>query len=504
MRFRLPRFLHRLDVRFGIAIVLLILPPALFGDRVIDLFAGGRGLGIDSPERWVPAQMWGDRLMCRAPASDDWVFQPKAEDREYVQRELGEAGIEYVLLTRRGNVLLSSPKLDLPVGKPCPLPVETTIKHGGVEYSVLAAPVTRFNVLAATFVVLRPPGAQIPFPMPPDLSFLPGHGETPGPWHGRNVTTAMHVHFEAWVEASAWVGVASLVAIVLGLAVLVSWWVARPLRRLVRATRSRGSLPGPFVVRGNDEIAELARALNAMRERIVELLSEAETRDSKRRELLAGISHDLRTPLTSLRLCLERAQRSEDASQIDEILGVARHDAERVELFARDLVELAKLELDEGIVAETLYPQELVSQALRSVRPLAHESGIELESRYAPDVGPVEVDGHLMLRAFENVLRNAIRHADTRVQVVVDATSEGIRFEIHDDGPGFPGGPGQVDPASLDTPPTGLGLGLKIAQRILEAHGSTIEARNGERETVVGWSLHDSVCQVQKPLNVAS
>ena len=109
--------------------------------------------------------------------------------------------------------------------------------------------------------------------------------------------------------------------------------------------------------------------------------------------------------------------------------------------------------------------------AAPALTPLAAKSGLAL--RVAPDVGLPSVtgDGRRLLRVLENLVRNAIEHARTHVEVRAAAAPNGVGVEVLDDGPGLLADPQASDARRADA----AGLGLQIARRILEAHGSALE-----------------------------
>lgn len=281
--------------------------------------------------------------------------------------------------------------------------------------------------------------------------------------------------------------VALATALVLGL--LASLLLSRRIVRLVRQTENTGAdgLPGPFDARGGDEIAVLSGAMNAMRTRIRDLVSGLEQRDAARSEWVAQVSHDLRTPLTSLRVCLERAESRVAEGSSDELreaLQLARHDAHRLQTLAENLLEAARLEIGAPLAIEPVLPREVLRDALRSVQPLADGAGVQLSMTADGGVEDCEADGQRLVRACENLLRNAVRHASGAVEAGVRADRDGVEFWVRDDGGGFGGAPGPVaieaarSGASGDE---GASLGLLVVERVAQAHGGAVELENLDR-----------------------
>ncbi|MCB9851365.1 MAG: HAMP domain-containing histidine kinase [Phycisphaerales bacterium] len=246
-------------------------------------------------------------------------------------------------------------------------------------------------------------------------------------------------------------------------------------------------LPGPFAVSGDDEIARLATALNTMRGRIEQLVGRLEDRDRQRREWIAQVSHDLRTPLTALSACLERAMErySNDGKPHDrgliEAIQVARQDGQRLQTLVDDLFELARLDAGEKLVAEPVPPGELVRQTVRGLRPLAEARNLKLTADVAPSLPTVRADGRRLMRALENMLRNAIHFAKARVVLSVYVDEGMLKFEVSDDGPGLPVKAGIVRLGQSDSAakrPDSAGLGLIVTRRVATAHGGKLDGRN--------------------------
>lgn len=284
-----------------------------------------------------------------------------------------------------------------------------------------------------------------------------------------------------WVLRFAMVGL---------VAMLFSWLVTRRLAKLAAVARvdlATANATG-FAIGGSDEIADLARALAESRQHVQSLLDELGTRDRARREWIAQVSHDLRTPLTALVARLERAlpvvdrllnpscpePGLEPAQQLREAINTALADTDRVAQLARDLLEAARLDLEDQIESEALLVGELVLRVGQELAPLAAKSGLELSVAPAPGMPMVLGDGRRLLRVLENLVRNAIEHAHGRVEVRAAAVADRVCVEVLDDGPGLLADPAASDARRADA----AGLGLRIARHILAAHGSALELVN--------------------------
>jgi len=286
--------------------------------------------------------------------------------------------------------------------------------------------------------------------------------------------------WELIATLTSWLMVALLA---FGMSLLMSWMITRRLTRLATAVQE-GPVDRPegLEVAGHDEIAALGSAVQESRTRVAELVAELEQRDTDRREWVAQVSHDLRTPLTALDASLFRARETLDklpeGEQRDAILSaveVAQHDSVRVLELASDLLEVARLELPNALILEELLPGEITSRVVRALGPLADLRGLKLRLDCPSDLPAIECDGNRLMRAFENLLKNAIEHAKSSVELVVSSVEGGVRFQVLDDGPGFADATVQADrsprrPHRADS----VGLGLVVVTRVLDAHGSSL------------------------------
>lgn len=287
----------------------------------------------------------------------------------------------------------------------------------------------------------------------------------------------------------------------------VSHIVTRRLRALADAVREPilpgGPLPGPFKPGPPDEIGVLATALNEMRERIQELVAALAERDFERRRWVALVSHDLRNPLQALTACVDRAaveaRRIKDddrrASMLD-LLATARHDVDRFEVLTLDLLDIARLDAEDALNLEPVPPGELARAAAKGLRVLAQNQGRSLDVEVGPRSPELLADGRRVLRALENLLRNAIQHARSHVVLRVTRTDDGVvaagvRFAVEDDGGGLPTeADGRVDVARLGAYKSrddSAGLGLVVARRVAETHGGRIGAHNRPEGGACVW-----------------
>ncbi len=274
-----------------------------------------------------------------------------------------------------------------------------------------------------------------------------------------------------------WLALASLLA--LGLAagggVVLARRVTRPLRSLDDAAQriAAGDLTTRVDVPvTNDELADLARSVNGMSAAL------QRSRDHERSFLLS-ISHDLRTPLTSIR---GYAEAIADGAAADDqrAATVILSESRRLERLVADLLELAHLDAQRF----SLRPvdadiAEIVEEAAEAFRPAFEEAGVGLDVAVT---GPLRaiVDPDRLGQVVANLVENALKHADRSVQVVARSTSDAQRIEVVDDGAGIPHDErdrvfdrlyaGQ----RVSLRQVGSGLGLAIVAELVEAMGGAV------------------------------
>src|SRR5215208_3053513 len=265
----------------------------------------------------------------------------------------------------------------------------------------------------------------------------------------------------------------------------------------VRAGTERiagGELGSEVKVEGHDEVAGLAADFNRMA-RALEVAAEREREVEKsRRDLVAAVSHDLRTPLASTRALIEALADgvAENPETQRRYLTSASRELEHLSRLVDDLFELARIEA--GLLELTLEEaslHDMISDTISSFQPQAEQKGIRLLGEVSGNVDPVLANPPKLQRVLHNLVSNALRHTPQDGAVTLRAAPEGdvTRVEVSDTGEGiasedlprvfersFRGEQSRTRPNEDGAP--GAGLGLAIARGLVEAHGGTMNVQS--------------------------
>jgi len=261
---------------------------------------------------------------------------------------------------------------------------------------------------------------------------------------------------------------------------LLARHLTSPLRTMQKTIERFGH--GDFSARVNsrrgDELGQLARTVDQMAERIDLLLK-------SQRRLLQDISHELRSPLARLGVAVELARGGGDASLA---LTRVEREADRLNTLVGELIQVTRAEGDpEGLNTELVQLDELVRTILDDVHIEAQKKSVSLH----PRISEVAIQGNpeLLRRAYENIIRNAIRYSPENCQVDVTLSQQAaaVSLAVRDYGPGVPPDalPSIFDPfyrveKDRGRNSGGVGLGLAIARRAVELHHGTMRAVNRE------------------------
>jgi two-component system, OmpR family, sensor kinase len=287
--------------------------------------------------------------------------------------------------------------------------------------------------------------------------------------------------------------------------------VTRKLKRLAEAMESFkdgafrekilfSPLPPPARA---DEIDRVAATYNEMAERMTAMIRELQRQETVRRDLVANVSHDLRTPLASLRGYLETLIIKGDSLSADEqrtYLAIAAQQTERLARLVAELFELAKLEAKDVTVQAEAFPvAELIQDVVQKFELDAQRRHLDIRAEVGADLPFVMADIALVERVLQNLIDNALRHtpAGGSVTVTTRARERDVLITVADTGSGIAKDhlPHIFErlyraDKSRDSRSGGAGLGLAIAWQIAELHGGriTVESEPG-RGTAFSFSL---------------
>ncbi len=274
------------------------------------------------------------------------------------------------------------------------------------------------------------------------------------------------------------------------LALIITRSISEPLRRIALAAReiAQGHYDQELDITAPDEVRSLAHSFNVMARQV-------EASQQAQRDFVANVSHELKTPLTSIQgfsqALLDGTAKDEEARR--RAAQIVSDEAERMTRLVDDLLDLARIEAGQIVMAhEPLEVGRLLRGCVEKFALRAEESGVDLKLEIEDikaEGRPLLGDGDRLAQVFTNLIDNALKHTPHGGRVIVAArpVSEGQQLEISvaDSGPGIPAEDlsriferfYQVD-KSRAKGKGGVGLGLAIAREIVQAHGGKIEAES--------------------------
>ncbi len=276
--------------------------------------------------------------------------------------------------------------------------------------------------------------------------------------------------------------------VAVGLSALIARSVARPLQRMSKAAEhiADGDLSQRVPVDGPHEVRMLAQSFNEMTEQV------AATQEVQR-DFLANVSHDLRTPLTSIQGFSQAIAEgvASDPEAAQHAAQIIHDEAGRLHRMVESLLDLARIESGQmEMQRRPLWLGDVLRAVAESSSMRARDKGVQLDVQIPSTLPRVTGDGDRLAQVFTNLLDNAIRHTPSggRVSLDATATSDALIVAVRDTGEGIP--PAdlsriferfyQVDKSRQRGRRTGSGLGLAISQQIIEAHGGRIEVASVE------------------------
>jgi signal transduction histidine kinase len=387
-------------------------------------------------------------------------FTPTGTPSRQLNRVIGQVPNPVVVVDDSGKVLAGDLEVPATVHRALAGAVDTAT-NGRIEY--LGVPVLRRGaVVGAVYLSHR----------------LEGSGPA-----GAIAGTARFVR-NVWWQFLLAGAIAAFIA--LFLARILARGMTQPLRDMAQAARrmARGDYRVGVAVRSRDEVGQLAQAFNRM-------AGEMESLERLRRDLVANVSHELKTPISALRAHLENLLDGV-ADPNPELIEVMLQQSERLSRLIDQLLDLSRLESgDVPMEIEPVPLGPLVDRVLREVEVAWPDraSAVEVRNQVPGDLPPMQADRERIHQVLFNLLDNAVRFTPPGGVVTVRAMRENGSCEVlvEDTGPGIPKEHipfvferfYRADPArSRDD--GGTGLGLAIARSVVEAHGGKIWAESAE------------------------
>ncbi|MBL4586452.1 MAG: HAMP domain-containing histidine kinase [Flavobacteriales bacterium] len=285
------------------------------------------------------------------------------------------------------------------------------------------------------------------------------------------------------------------------------WFLTKNLRGIVRVVRrfQEGDLEARIENPDNSDVAVLANTFNEMADTIVQNMDEIKGVDRLRRELIANVSHDLRTPLAILKGYIETLQiKKETLTEIEkeQYLQIVQDSSDRLAFLISQLFEYSKLE------AKQVEPQkeafaitDLAGDLISNYQVMAQKKNINLKFEAEKNIPLAFADIGLVERAIQNLMDNALKFTPEggSISLKVEPSDKFISVTVSDTGPGIE----EADQAAIfdryeqakqDHKRHGIGLGLAIVKKIMELHNTTI--------TLVSKPNEGSSFQFLLPVNV--
>lgn len=258
---------------------------------------------------------------------------------------------------------------------------------------------------------------------------------------------------------------------------------------------AHGDLGSRVEIHGRDEVAFLAADVNTLADRLMAAEEERQAIDRERRDLTTAISHDLRTPLASLRAMVEALDDAVvgEPAEVQRYYSTMKREIERLSRMIDDLFELSRI--DSGAIELDLRPvalDEVAAEVVDAMQAAARLGDVALTLEASPDTPPVPVDGERIERALSNLVRNALEHtpAGGRVDVSVGNDNGWVALTVRDSGRGIDTADlphiwdrfyrAEKSRRRLNGSGDGAGLGLAIVKGIVEAHGGEVAVESAD------------------------
>lgn len=299
-----------------------------------------------------------------------------------------------------------------------------------------------------------------------------------------------------------WMGINLNQWVIIGIIILIYVFITRKkFRRLANVFEAtekmkNGELDKPLEIKGEDDVAKLAGNINGIVEKLKEITLEEKKAQTTKNDLITNVSHDLRTPLTSIIGYLNLIETDEyrDEVQLRHYTGIAYEKAKRLNVLINDLFELTKMQ--NGVVVlrtSKVNLVELLGQIVSEFQYQIKCNEMESRVRFSDDKLVVNGDSDKLVRAFENLITNSIKYGKEGyyIDIVTKKIGNFALVQVINYGEEIPEEDikyifdrfYRVD-KSRNSEEGGSGLGLSITKNIIELHKGTISALSDSEKTV--------------------
>lgn len=246
---------------------------------------------------------------------------------------------------------------------------------------------------------------------------------------------------------------------------------------------SKGDFNVRIPISGTDEATQLARSFNNMADQLKDL-------EATRRDFVSNVSHELRSPLTSMRGFLEAMQDGTiGRDEYDKYIDVGLSETRRMTTMVNDLLDLARIESGKTAIRLEIFDiNELIRRTLITFEARIYDQHMEVEVKFAQEQYFVEADSAQISQVLRNIIDNAIKYspAGSKLRIATYALRKEVYVSIQDSGQGIPEEDVphvfdrfyKVEKAHTPTKQSGTGLGLSIVKRIIDQHGQTITLKS--------------------------
>lgn len=294
-------------------------------------------------------------------------------------------------------------------------------------------------------------------------------------------------------------------------AILLAQRITGPLKKLVEATVriSKGKLAQRIDITSQDEIGNLAKSFNKMSRQLLlarKKMEEANIKLIQAEKLAsigrisAGIAHEIRNPLTSVKLNIQKLMQSENLNDLEkEHLDISQEGIKHMEKSIKDLLDFTRAS---ELNVDRFSVEQILEESIKTLASSLELKRIVLEKNFQDELPQALVDGDKLRQVFLNVLRNAYEAVEEGGKIAIslslfkERSGKKIRVGIVDDGCGIPEKERDIIfELFYTTKTTGIGLGLAIARKIIEQHGGSI----GLKENMAQGTSFEILIPVEGP-----